>query len=107
MPKTKTGPNKIELITLLQTYGQDAGKMITRDTIATILDGLCVVAEDTLASGQSFTIPHMVKLVKITTKARPARKGSNPRTGEAIDIPARPAKSAVKARVLTAAKNMA
>lgn len=106
MPKTKTGPNKVELISLLQTYGQGVGKMLTRDTIETVLNGLKTVAEDTLSSGQSFTIPHMVKLVKVTSKPRAARKGTNPRTGEAIDIPARPATTTVKARTLTATKTL-
>jgi DNA-binding protein HU-beta len=104
MPKTKTGANKQELIKLIQRYGELNGQLITRDSIDTVLNALKDLAEDALAQGQSFTIPHMVKLVRVQTKARAARKGTNPRTGEAIDIPARPAKTVVKARTLTAAK---
>lgn len=51
-----------------------------------VLDGLARTASKQLGQGDDVTIPGLIKL---TTANRAARKGRNPRTGEAIDIPAK------------------
>lgn len=58
------------------------------------LDGLAAIASHELALGETVTIPGVVKL---TPKERPARPGRNPRTGEAIEVPA---KTVVTAKVV-------
>lgn len=59
-----------------------------------VLDGLARTTAKRLGEGGEVTIPGLVKL---GTKARAARKGRNPGTGETIDIPA---KTVVSTKVL-------
>ncbi len=54
-----------------------------------------------------FSLPEMA--LKITRKTRPATKkrmGRNPKTGEAVMIPARPARQVIKVRVLKGLKEV-
>jgi nucleoid DNA-binding protein len=52
-----------------------------------------------------FTLPGMVKLSVTKKPATKAREGVNPFTGEKIMIAAKPARNAVKARVLKVLKD--
>lgn len=64
-----------------------------------------VVASCSKRGAGQITLPG---LIKIELKKRPARKkrmGRNPATGEEIVIPAKPATTVVKARVLAGLKN--
>ena len=58
-----------------------------------IFDELTALSEKELKRSGEFVLPGMVKLV---VQKRKARKGRNPATGAAIDIPA---KTVVKARI--------
>lgn len=51
----------------------------------TLLKGLCDVIAAELLGGGEIPLPSVGKL---KVKATPARTGRNPRTGEAVDIPA-------------------
>jgi DNA-binding protein HU-beta len=55
-----------------------------KKVIANILHCLSDVAVGELRNGGSITLPGLGKLA---AKAKPARKGRNPKTGEEIDIP--------------------
>lgn len=55
-------------------------------TVEAVLNGLARATSKTLGEGDDLTLPGIAKL---GTKLRPARKGRNPATGEAIDIPAK------------------
>ncbi len=60
-------------------------RAMTLADMGTALDSLCEVAAAELLGGGEVPLPGIGKL-----KAKPtaARKGRNPRTGEALDIPA-------------------
>ena len=53
-----------------------------------------------------FTIPGVLKLVRIRKPAKKARQGINPFTGEPATFKAKPAKNVVKARVLKKVKDL-
>lgn len=81
----------------LQTLAEKLGK--TRKEVSEIMDAIVDLAyQETKKSGE-FTIPGLGKLQK---KARPARMGRNPATGEQIHIAA---KTVVKFRIAKAAKD--
>lgn len=75
---------------LLKEWQEDASKyipcelsMVNRDAL---LNTLCKVIADELADGGEVSLPHIGKL---KVRDMPARDGRNPRTGEAITIPAK------------------
>jgi len=70
---------------------------ITRKQAAAVIEALVSMAYK--GAADSFTIPGLGKLVLVNRKAR---MGRNPKTGEAIQIPA---KRVVKFRVAKAAKD--
>lgn len=79
---------KSDLIAVIQ----GAKPRLTKAEIQTVLDGLAAAARVTIANGESFAIPGIVRLEVID---RAARTGRNPHTGEAIEIAA---KRAIKAK---------
>jgi nucleoid DNA-binding protein len=52
-----------------------------------------------------FTVPGLVKLKTVKRPPTPARMGRNPKTGEQIPIPAKPARKTVKAYPLKVLKD--
>lgn len=79
---------KAELIAAIQAQKP----RLTKAEIQTVIDGLSAAARETIAEGDTFAIPGVVRLDVID---RAARTGRNPHTGEAIEIAA---KRAIKAR---------
>lgn len=67
-----------------------------KKVIANVLDCLADITISELKAGNEVPLPGLGKL---TVKAKPARKGRNPKTGEEIQIPAKrvPHFSAAKA----------
>ena len=55
-------------------------------TVKAVLEAASAVAASTLTEGEEVTLPMLGKLV---VKTRAARTGRNPKTGEAITIPAK------------------
>jgi hypothetical protein len=53
-----------------------------------------------------FTVPGMMKIVRVNKPATKARKGINPFTGQEMIFKAKPARSVVKIRPLKALKEM-
>lgn len=58
---------------------------VPQNKIIAVLEGLASVVRTNAASGVETALPG---IGKIDVKARPARMGRNPRTGEAVAIPA-------------------
>lgn len=83
--------NKQDLINRL---AEKAG--LSNRAASTALDALTITISQELAKGNEVTLPGIGKL---SVKAKPARKGRNPKTGDAMDIPAKtvPHFSAAKA----------
>jgi len=54
----------------------------------------------------TFSVPGLMKIVRITKPATKARKGINPFTGEETTFKAKPARNVVKVRALKALKDM-
>jgi nucleoid DNA-binding protein len=50
----------------------------------------------------TFTLPGLIRLRRAERPATPAKMGRNPRTGEPMQIPAKPKRTVVRARVLKA-----
>lgn len=59
-----------------------------------------------LVSAKQAVIPGLGTLVVAEQAAKPERPGRNPRTGEALTIPAQPAKRKVKFKAIKAIKEM-
>lgn len=53
-----------------------------------------------------FTLPGLLKVTRAKKPASKARMGRNPRTGEPMEIPARPARTALRLRALKGLKAM-
>jgi DNA-binding protein HU-beta len=82
---------------LLQTLAEKSGK--SRKEVSEFLEMFVDLAYNEAKKNGEFTVPGLGKLQK---KARAARMGRNPATGESINIPA---KTVVKFRVSKAAKD--
>lgn len=83
---------------------------LPKKDVKLVLEALKVQMERSLKprSVGEFTLPGLgVKLYKHKKPATKARMGRNPRTGEEVKIPAKPAKTVLKARLLKTAKDMA
>ena len=72
---------------------------LSKKEVSSLMDTLTDVAYSEVKKNGEFTVPGLGKLVK---KARAARQGRNPATGETINIPA---KTVVKFRVAKACKD--
>ena len=54
----------------------------------------------------TFTLPGLLRIARVRTPPRKARTMISPRTGEEIQVAAKPASTAVKVRVLAGLKQM-
>ncbi|MCU0660103.1 MAG: HU family DNA-binding protein [Candidatus Pacebacteria bacterium] len=81
---------------IISTLADKFGK--TKKEVSEMIDALVTMAYQETKKNGEFTIPGLGKLQK---KARAARMGRNPATGEQIQIPAR---TVVKFRIAKAAK---
>ncbi len=82
---------------------------LSKKDIGTVLDTLEVLIAESLGKKGPgiFTLPGLLKVAVKVKPATPARKGINPRTGEEIDISAKPARKVVKVTALKKLKEMA
>lgn len=84
------------------------GTDLNKSQVSSVLDELAVLIERHIkkrSTGQ-FTLPGLMKIEVKKKPAAKAREGINPRTGEKITIPAKPARRAVKIRPLKKIKEM-
>jgi len=83
---------------------------LTRREVAAVFDALSALMKKDLGSRGpgAFTVPGLMKVVKVNKPRRPARKNvPNPfRPGEFMDVAAKPASKVVKVRPLKGLKEM-
>lgn len=80
---------------------------LTQVQLEKVLDAMEEVTRKELKSkGVINILPGLVKVTKERAKAKPARDGRNPRTGETIRISAKPAHDVVKIKALSGLKSM-
>ncbi|NLS94001.1 MAG: DNA-binding protein [Planctomycetaceae bacterium] len=106
MPKAvKKPPTKTQIIA---TIAEATG--LNKKDVGAVFDALDAEIKKNLGSRGpgAFTLPGLVKIVKIRKPAQAAKKGvPNPfKPGELMDVPAKPAKNVVKARPLKNLKEM-
>lgn len=93
--------------TLLTTISERTG--LPRKDVGAVLQELTVVVEGHLKPGGpgKFTLPGMLKMTVKNVKAKKARRGINPFTGEMTTFKAKPAMRKVRVTPLKALKEMA
>jgi hypothetical protein len=93
---------------IYRTIAEQTG--LGRKEIASVFDTMGRIIEVDLSKNGPgvFKVPGLMKVVKISKPAQPARKGvPNPfKPGETMDVPAKPARSVVKVRPLKNLKAM-
>ena len=106
MAKKSVISNKQTKSQILSSIAEDTG--LTKKEVTAVLDSLAGHAHAHLKKNGSgeFSVPFLgIKLRRVIKPARPARKGTNPFTGEEIMIKAKPATTSVKATALKALKD--
>ena len=109
--KKRASSKELKPRTKSQIYGEisDATEL-TRKEVASVFDAMSkLMKKDLGRSGPGmFTVPGLMKVVKVHRPRRPARKNvPNPfRPGELMDVKARPATNVVKVRPLKGLKDM-
>ncbi|MFO7987218.1 MAG: HU family DNA-binding protein [Desulfatiglandaceae bacterium] len=91
---------------MVEEIAQDTG--LNKTQVSSVLDELAILIERHIkkrSTGQ-FTLPGLMKIEVKKKPASKAREGINPRTGEKITIPAKPARRAVKIKPLKKMKEM-
>jgi nucleoid DNA-binding protein len=91
---------------VFQALAEQTG--LSRKQISTVFDELGVYIKGQLSKKGPgvFTIPGLLKIKRVEKPATKAREGKNPRTGEAMTIPAKPKRTVVKALALKGLKEM-
>lgn len=84
--------NQVQLVQALKNDSD-----LTHDQAREYLHRLCDIIHNELCRGGDVTLPGVGKLSVV---GRPARKGRNPRTGAAIDVPASKAVKFTAAKAL-------
>ena len=81
---------------------------LPKKNVATVLDelGLPIERHINKRAVGTFTLPGLFRIVRARKPARTARTLISPRTGEEIQVPTKPASTAVKVRPLTSLKRM-
>ena len=81
---------------------------LPKKDVAAVLDELGVLVERHIRKRAvgTFTLPGLLRIVRVRKPARKARTMISPRTGEEIQVAAKPASTAVKVRPLAGLKRM-
>jgi len=80
---------------------------VSKDDVLSVYNALLVVMGDEFAKGHAFMLQGILKIWPAYRPARIERMGRNPRTGESLVIPPRPAKMVVKFAALSNIKETA
>src|SRR5262245_14660687 len=83
-----TGLSRKEIGAVLEALASDIGKYIGKKGVGV------------------YQIPGLCKIVRKQNPARPAREGTDPRTGEKVMFKPKPASTTVKVRALKSLKDM-
>ncbi len=80
---------------------------LSKKEVNNVFDNLhALMKNDLTKGGGTFQVPGMVKFTVVRKPATPARKGTNPFTGEQMMFKAKPARNVVRARPLKGLKDM-
>ena len=80
---------------------------LRKKDVSAVFDTLAALIQRDLKKGPGvFTVPGLMKIKVVKKPAVPARKGTNPFTGEAMTFKAKPARNVVKVTPLKALKDM-
>ena len=81
---------------------------LPKKEVTAVLDELGLLIERHIKkrSVGAFTLPGLLRIVRARKPARKARTMVSPRTGEEIQVPAKPASTTVKVRPLAGLKRM-
>jgi len=103
IPSTNRPRTKSEIMAVL---ADQTG--LTKRDVSTVFASLgTLIGNDVGKKGPGiFTVPGMMKIVRVNKPATKARKGINPFTGQEMVFKAKPARSVVKIRPLKALKEM-
>ena len=102
------GPEKKKPMTKSQILtGLAEATELSKKDIEKVFDALTSMINDGIRKTDDvFVIPGLLKIRNIRKKATKARQGVNPKTGEPIEIAARPATNVVKVSALKNLKEM-
>lgn len=100
---TKKPMSKSQILTYI---ADDTG--FSKKEVAEVFDALnkCIKKNLGRSGPGVFSLPGLVKMLKVSKPATKARPGVNPFTGENIMIKAKPARKIVKVRALKGLKDM-
>jgi nucleoid DNA-binding protein len=101
--------SKPKAATKTEVYAELAAKTeLSKKQVALFMDTLTeYIKEQVGKKGPGiFQIPGLLKIIRHTKKPRPAREGVNPRTGEKMMYPAKPASLQIKCRPLKSLKDV-
>ena len=96
-------PSKSEVLNNLA-----AATNLSRKEIAAVLEALSGDINKSIGKKGTgvYQIPGLCKIVRKQNPARPAREGTDPRTGERVMFKPKPASTTVKVRALKSLKDM-
>ena len=91
---------------LIASLSESTG--LPKKDVAAVLDELGLVIDRHIRKRAvgTFTLPGLLRIRRVRRPARKARTMISPRTGEEIDVPAKPASAAVKLQPLAGLKRM-
>lgn len=91
--------NKAQIVDLLtQTLTENGSKKSPKALATALLEAFCHSAAQALAAGDEVVLPGLGKIKPKDVAARPARNGRNPKTGEALQVEAKPAYKSLKVK---------
>ena len=81
---------------------------VSKRDVSAVLDDLGVLIERHIKKRAvgTFTLPGLMRIRRVRKPARKARTMISPRTGQEIEVPAKPASSGVKVQPLAGLKRM-
>ncbi|MFM7522137.1 MAG: HU family DNA-binding protein [Planctomycetota bacterium] len=103
----KSGSKPMTKTEILRSISESTG--LPKKDVVAVMEALTSEIQKALKGSVGvFSIPGLVKIVRVKVPAKPAQKGvKNPFTGELQDRPAKPASVKVKVRALKSLKAMA
>jgi nucleoid DNA-binding protein len=79
---------------------------LTKKQVTDVFEHLGELISENLRKHKQFTLPGLLKITVVHKKAKPARPGRNPFTGEKMMFKAKPAHDQVRLRALKRLKDM-
>src|ERR1700690_3026478 len=106
MAKSNTAKAKpLSKSAILQAVADAIGEEVSRKHVKQVVETLVDVGHKELKKNGILVLHGFAKLVVVKKRARPAREGINPFTGQKQKFAAKPASKAVRARPVKAVKD--